>query len=73
MMAAPACMVVRFALALALLALSVAGQAQQFGPAEFVIGVDDGTLMTNHRIASECAAAAERLPGVQGGPRGTNL
>ena len=63
--------VARLALAFALI-MPVAVAAQQFGPAELPIKADDGTLLTNHRIAPELMARLEKLPGLVtvGNPNG---
>lgn len=52
--------------------LPAAAAAQQFGPAQFPIKADDGTLLSNHAITAEQAAQLERLPGlvVVGNPKG---
>ena len=65
-----AAMIARVALCLMLLA--AAAQAQQFGPAQFPIKDDDGDPMSNHGLPAEQMAEVARLPGLVdvGGPGG---
>jgi protein-disulfide isomerase len=65
-------MIARAIVLLALLLLSPAGHAQQFGPAMLPIRADDGDLMTNHAVTAEQMAKLERLPGKVsvGNPKG---
>jgi protein-disulfide isomerase len=65
-----AAMIARIAVFLVL--LSVAVQAQQFGPAQFRIKDDDGEPMSNHGVDAEQMAQVARLPGLVdvGGPGG---
>src|SRR5882757_2322291 len=57
-----AAMIARIALFLIL--LSVAAQAQQFGPAQFPIKDDDGDPMSNYSVGAEQMAQVARLPGL---------
>jgi protein-disulfide isomerase len=55
-----------------LILLSVAAQAQQFGPAQFPIKDDDGDPMSNHALSAAEMAQVAHLPGLVdvGGPKG---
>jgi protein-disulfide isomerase len=59
------------AIAVALL-LSLAAQAQQFGPAQFAIKDDDGDPITNFSLTADQMAQVARLPGsvTVGNPKG---
>ena len=65
-------MTARIAVAAAALWLSLAAQAQQFGPAQFAIKDDDGDPITNFSLTAEQIAQAARLPGsiTVGNPKG---
>ena len=56
-------MTARIAVAAAALWLSLAAQAQQFGPAQFAIKDDDGDPISNYSLTAEQMAQAARLPG----------
>jgi len=51
-------------IALFLVVLTVAAQAQQFGPAQFPIKDDDGDPMSNHSLTAEQMAQVAGLPGL---------
>ncbi len=59
-------------IALFLVVLTVAAQAQQFGPAQFPIKDDDGDPMSNHSLTAEQMAQVAGLPGLVdvGGAKG---
>ena len=57
-----AAMIARVALCLMLLA--AAAQAQQFGPAQFPIKDDDGDPISNHSVTADQMAGVGRLPGL---------
>jgi protein-disulfide isomerase len=57
-------MIARIALILILLALSVSGQAQQFGPAQFPLKADDGDPITNHALSAAEMKQVAGLPGL---------
>jgi protein-disulfide isomerase len=56
-------MTARIVLAVALLALSLAAHAQQFGPAQFPIKDDDGDPIANHALSPDQIAKLAQLPG----------
>ena len=51
-------------IALFLILLSVAAEAQQFGPAQFPIKDDDGDPMSNTSVSADHMAEVARLPGL---------
>jgi len=65
-------MTARIAAITAFVALSLAAQAQQFGPAQFAIKDEDGDPITNFSLTTEQMAQVARLPGsvTVGNPRG---
>ena len=58
-------------IALVLILLIAAAEAQQFGPAQFPIKDDDGDPMSNYSVDAEQMAQVARLPGLVdvGGPK----
>jgi hypothetical protein len=65
------CPVARIAAIAAVVLLSLAAEAQQFGPAQFAIKDDDGDPITNFSLTVEQVAQVARLPGsvTVGNPR----
>ena len=51
-------------IALLLILLAVAAEAQQFGPAQFPIKDDDGDPMSNTSVSADQMAEVARLPGL---------
>jgi protein-disulfide isomerase len=66
------CPVARIAAIAAVVLLSLAAEAQQFGPAQFAIKDDDGDPISNFSLTVEQVAQVARLPGsvTVGNPRG---